>query len=429
MTGQVRDVPAAVARGLRGAAPTGPLAADLALYGLSALFALVTAATSTLGPHRAWGAIAVFGYTGTTLCVLVQLLIRRGRAMVTARAILTGLCWVATALVPLVIEAARGQAQEEVTVVERAGQRLLEAGTPYLGRAAIAALPPDERLLGYVPYQPGMALFGLPRALAGDAWWTDARVWFALATAAALAMALAVLAPHARGAALVRATQAATVLPLCALTLAVGGDDLPVLALCLLALAFAATDRPLAAGVAVGLAGALKLFAWPVALVLVAFAATRGRRVLASYAVPALGLPVMAVLPALAVDPGAAVENLVRFPLGRGLVGSPAASPFPGHLIATALPAGRIIAAALLVAAGLVIGWRLLRRPPRDAAGTAEISAYGLTAAIALMPATRFGYLLYPVAYLVWRPALRRPDSAPTDEGSPRAAVGRTQGE
>jgi hypothetical protein len=349
-------------------------------------------------------------------------LARRRRGVLTGRAVLTALAWAATALVPLVIEAVRGQSQEEVTVVERAGQRLLETGTPYLGRAAIAALPPDERLLGYVPYQPGMAVFGLPRALAGDAWWTDARVWFALATAAVLVTALTVLSPRAHGAALVRAAQAATVLPVCALTLAVGGDDLPVLALCLLALAFAATDRPLAAGVAVGLAGALKLFAWPVALVLLAYAATRGRRAFVAYAVPSLGLPVAAVLPALAMDAGAAVENLVRFPLGRGLVGSPAASPFPGHLIATALPAGRAVAAALLVVAGLLIGWWLLRRPPRDAGSAALICACGLTAAIVLMPATRFGYLLYPVAYLLWWPALR-------GSGSHSPIAGRTQGE
>jgi uncharacterized membrane protein YozB (DUF420 family) len=445
MLGRVRGVPAPPARGLRRADRTGPLAVDLGLYGLSALFALVTAASSTLAPHRTWGRIAVFGYAAATLCVLVQFLARRGRGgrtgrvVLTGRAVLTGLAWVATALVPLAIEAARGQAQEEVIVVERAGQRLLEVGTPYLGRAAIAALPADERLLGYVPYQPGMALFGLPRALAGDAWWTDARVWFAVATAVALATALAVLRPRAHGAALVRATQAATVLPICALTLAVGGDDLPVLALCLLALAFAARDRLLAAGVAIGLAGTLKLFAWPVALVLLALAATRGRRALGSYALPAFGLPVVALLPAVAVDPGAAVENLLRFPLGRGLVGSPAASPFPGHLIATALPGGRAVAAALLVGTGLVIGWRLLRRPPRDADNAALMSAYGLTCAIALMPATRFGYLLYPVAYLVWRPVLRGSDTSATGaapaspigqpEGS-RPAVGRrTQGE
>src|SRR5262249_13522082 len=159
------------------------------------------------------------------------------------RATLVVLTWVAVVAVPLVVEATSGHAQEEVTVVERAGQRLIDTGTPYLSRAAIAALPPGDRLLGYVPYQPGMALFGLPRALAGGAWWTDARVWFALVTATALAMALAVLRARADGAALVRALQAATVLPICALTLAVGGDDLPVLALCLLALALAAQNR------------------------------------------------------------------------------------------------------------------------------------------------------------------------------------------
>jgi hypothetical protein len=401
----------------RADAAAGGLATDLGLYALSTLFALVTALTSTLGPHRSWGGIAVFGYAAATLCVLIQLLARWPHR----RGALTALTWLAVAIVPLLVEAARGEAQEEVIVVERAGQRLLDTGTPYLGRVAIAALPADDRLLGYVPYQPGMALFGLPRALAGTHWWTDARVWFALVTAAVLVAALAVIQDRASGAALVRALQAATVLPICALTLAVGGDDLPVLALCLLALAFAARERFVGAGLAVGVAGALKLFAWPVALVLLALAATRGWRVAARFALPAIGLPVLAVLPALAVDPGAAVENLVRFPLGRGLVGSPAASPFPGHLIAETIPGGRLIAAALLVAASLAIGWWLLRRPPRDAATAALICAYGLTAALLLMPATRFGYLLYPIAYLIWHPVFRW-DSRP-------APTRRTQGE
>lgn len=61
------------------------------------------------------------------------------------------------------------RAQEEVLVVEQSGARLLEHGTAYLGRDAIAALPPGEQLLGYTPYQPGMAMFGLPRGLV-DAW-------------------------------------------------------------------------------------------------------------------------------------------------------------------------------------------------------------------------------------------------------------------
>ncbi|MDT5036662.1 MAG: hypothetical protein QOE03_1847 [Micromonosporaceae bacterium] len=429
----------------------GGLAGDLALYAVSTVFALLTATSSTLEPHRDWGRIALVGYAAATLCVVGQLI---GHAVtdrrntspgipvrrVGARAALTGLTWVAAVLVPLVAQAVSGRRQEEVTVVERAGQRLLDTGTPYLGRAAIASLPPDERILGYVPYQPGMALFGLPRALVGDAWWTDARVWFALVTAIALVIALRLLAVRADGAALVRAGQAVTVLPICALTLAVGGDDLPVLGLCLLALAFAARGRFAGSGVAIGVAGALKLFAWPVAAVLLVVAATRGRTT--RYAVPAVGLPLLAVVPALVVDPAAAAENLVAFPLGHGLVASPAASPFPGHLIAASVPGGRFIATALLAAAGLAICWWLLRRPPRDAAAAALICAGGLTAAIALLPTTRFGYLLYPIAYLVWRPALGAvppiPSPAATPADPPRcntpsissrsAATGRTQG-
>ncbi|MFU8873367.1 glycosyltransferase 87 family protein [Micromonospora sp. SL4-19] len=401
------------------------LALDLGLYAVAAVFAGITAATSTLVPHRAWGALATAGYLLAALAAAGQFLARRRRtdtplAGLGARWAVAGFAWATTALLPVAaqsVQRAAGRtdrAQEEVVVVEHAGARLVEHGTPYLGHDAIAALPPAEQLLGYTPYQPGMALFGLPRA-ATDAWWADARVWFALVTAGVLALAVATLgsAPSPtgtrRGAALLRGVQAATVLPVCALTLATGGDDLPVLALCLLALALAAADRPGRAGLAVGAAGALKLFAWPVAVVLICWAATRRAGV--RTALGALGLPVLALVPALLVDRDALVENVLRFPLGHGLVTSPAQSPFPGHLIATALPAGRIVAAALLVAAGVAIAVRLLRRPPRTAAATALICGYGLLAAILLMPSTRFGYLLYPIALLVWAPALAFPEA------------------
>ncbi|MGC4865895.1 glycosyltransferase 87 family protein [Micromonospora sp. DT53] len=413
---------------------SGGLALDLGLYAVSAAFAAITAVTSTLLPHRAWGAVAAVGYLLATLTVIAQLLLRRRIPTsrltgLPARWAVTGLAWAATTLLPLAwqaIDRAGGRtdrAQEEVLVVEQAGNRLLEHGTPYLGPDAIAALPPGEQLMGYTPYQPGMAMFGLPRALL-DTWWTDSRVWFAVGTALALALAVAALrgtpttagqatsaATHRRDAALLRGVQAATVLPICALTLATGGDDLPVLALCLLALAFAAADRPGRAGLAVGLAGALKLFAWPVALVLIVWGLTRraGLRVAAG----ALGLPIAALLPALLVDRDALTENVLRFPLGHGLVTSPAQSPFPGYLIASALPAGRLVAAALLVAAGVAIAVRLARRPPRTAVATALICGYGLLAAIVLMPTTRFGYLLYPLALLTWAPALRHPVDAP----------------
>jgi Glycosyltransferase family 87 len=389
----------------------GGLAVDLGLYALSAVFAGVTAATSTLLPHRAWGMVAVWGYTAATVAVVVQLLIRAYG--IRTRAALTWLTWAATALLPLVIQAVQraggrtDRAQEEVLVVEHAGQRLLDHGTPYLSHDAIAALPEADRLLGYTPYQPGMALFGLPRAAAGDMWWTDARVWFAVVTAVALIAATRD----------VRALQAATVLPICALTLATGGDDLPVLALCLLAFALCATGRYASAGLAVGVAGALKLFAWPVAAVLLVHAVTKGRSTATRFAAGAVGLPVVAMIPPALVDPDAFVENVIRFPLGHGLATSPAQSPFPGHLIADGVPGGRVIAAVLLAAAGLAIAVALLRRPPRTVTAAAFFCGYGLLAAILLMPSSRFGYLLYPIAFLVWAPTLRR-------EGSRADAIG-----
>ncbi|MEV4627610.1 glycosyltransferase family 87 protein [Micromonospora sp. NPDC049523] len=430
------------------------LAADLGLYAASAVFAAVTAATSTLLPHRAWGTVATAGYLLAALAVTGQLVARRRGATrlagTAARAVLTAVTWVTTALLPMVwqcVERAGGRtdrAQEEVVVIEHAGIRLLDHGTPYLGPDAIRALPAGDQLLGYTPYQPGMALFGLPRAIAGNGWWTDARIWFALVTAIALVVAVTTLrrtgngptraatgperldGPPARDSALVRAVQLATVLPICALTLATGGDDLPVLALCLLALAFGANHRFGAAGVAIGLAGALKLFAWPVALVLIGYAATRGWRTAARLAAGAIGLPVAALIPVQLVDSSALVENVLRFPLGHGVVSSPAQSPFPGYLIAAALPAGRVIAAALLVGVGLLIAVRLVRRPPRTAGSAALICGYGLLAAIALMPSTRFGYLLYPIAFLAWAPALwlARPGSGPAaaDRTPPAAA-------
>ena len=374
---------------------------DVVLYGLSAVFALVTGLTSTLLPHRAWGTIAAWGYLAAFLVVLAQLVLRQ-------RAWRMALTWVAFAVVslaPMVVQAVQraggrlDRAQEEVLVVERMGARLAATGTPYLSHDAIAALPPADRLPAYSPYQPGMAVFGLPRAWFGDVWWTDSRIWFAVVTVVALGVAVR-LFPS------VRAAQAATVFPICALTLATGGDDMPVLALCLLAIALCFGDRFVAAGLVVGLAAALKLFAFPVVAVLVvlAVATGNGRRLLPG----ALGLPLLALVPPLLVDADALVENVIRFPLGHGLVTSPAQSPFPGQLIASSLPAGRYVAAALLVAAGLAIAVLLVRRPPRTAAAAALFSGYGLLTAILLMPTTRFGYLLYPVALLVWGFTLSR---------------------
>jgi hypothetical protein len=392
---------------------------DLGLYLLSAGFAWYTATWSTLLPHRAWGNVAVYGYVAGAAVVLVQLALRAtgaaGGWRAPARAALTWAVFAATALTPLLWQAmdrAAGRtdrAQEEVLVIESGGHRLLETGTPYLSRAAIAALPDPERLLAYLPYQPAMAVFGLPRALDhGLHWWSDARVGFALMTVLLLVLAVRILRragspPHG----LVRGLQAATVLPFCALALATGGDDMPVLALCLLGLAFAATRRFGLAGIAIGFAAALKLFAWPVALVVGAFAYSRRRSV--RYCVAAVGVPVVTSASALWVDPFGAVENILAFPFGHGLVSSPARSPLPGFLIATRVPLGPAVAAGLLLIAAVTITLLLSRRPPRTATTAARYCGYGMLAAVLLLPSSRFGYLLYPIGLLVWATVLRLP--------------------
>jgi len=390
---------------------------DSAVYAFCAAFAGITALTSTLLPHRAWGSIAGIGYAAAALLALWRLV---------PRAWLVGFVFVAVALVPLITQAVQraggrtDRAQEEVMVVEQMGSRLLTSGSPYLTRDDIAALPSSSQLLGYAPYQPGMAVFGLPRAVSGSFWWTDARVWFAVVTLSCLWYCMRLLQPITSTSGLILVAQSVAVVPLCTLTLATGGDDLPVLALSLLAVSFAARDRFPAAGIAVGLAGALKLFALPVAVVLLVLAFHRGRFAASGrFAVGAFGIPLLVLLPF--AFSGAFLENVVRFPSGHGLVISPAQSPLPGHLIATGLPAGRYLSLGLLLLAGAALAWWLLRRPPADARAAALVIAVGLTAAILLTPTTRFGYLLYPVAFLAFWWSLRRLGRASADLAGPPA--------
>lgn len=378
---------------------------DFGLYGLSAAFAGYTAVWSTLPAHRFWGSVAVGGYLPAA--IVTVMLLSRYAAPVLARVWVAVGTTAAVTVMPLlaeVVQRAGGnpdRAQEEVLVVEESGSRLLDTGSPYLSADTIAALPPDQQLLSYDPYQPGMAVFGLPRAVFGAGWATDARVWFAVVTIAAIAAALWILNRDGmpRGA-WVRAVQAVGVLPICALTLATGGDDLPVLALCLLALAALSTRRHVLAGVAIGLAAALKLFAWPVLIVLLVLVIRRGGW--RGFVPAAVALPAISLLPSLVWHHKAFIDNVVSFPFGAGVVTSPAASPLPGYLIANHLPAGRPIALSLLCAAAVAIGVALLRRPPGTAHSAAAICAFGLLAAIALMPASRFGYLLYPAALGIW---------------------------
>lgn len=355
------------------------------LYGGSAVFAAGTAAVTHLGPHRVWGQIAAVAYGLGALVAVTGWGRRRPEAVAWGVAF-------GAALLPLAVLVLNGCAQPEVGVVERAGARLWEHGTPYLG--------PDDLHGGYEaynPYLPGMALLGIP----------DARIVFGAVLVGTLALAgprrgraAPVASPRAARAARV-GLAALVASPVVALPMAVGGDDLPVIGLVCLGLSLAGRGRDGAAGLVLGLAGTLKATAWPalaVCLVLVAVRRGRARR----YAGAAGGVLALGVLVPFAVDPRGFVENAVRFPLGLAGTASPADSPLPGRLLADLGPYGHAAAlTALGVAAAGMAVW-LFARPPRDVRAAAYRIAMGLALATALMPASRWGYLVYPAVLGVW---------------------------
>ncbi|WP_069743958.1 hypothetical protein [Streptomyces sp. EN23] len=364
-------------------------------WALCAAAALGLAVCSSLGPHRVWGTAAALGYLAAALLAL------RGRSPRTAGAVaVTG-----AVLLPLLWLLAVERAQLEVRVVARSAGMLLADGTPYLQRPLV----PED----FNPYLPGMAVFGLPEAVAGTGPLTDPRLWMGAAFLGAFALAL----PAGSRAAPLRWIAAC---PLVALPLAVGGVDLPVAGLMCLGLALAGRGRTGAAGLALGAAAALKWTAWPaipVALALLA-AASRGADRPADRAVPRCGLVALLtaaalVLPAALRDPGAFRAHVVDFPLGLTDAVSSAASPLPGHLLATHVPGGRTPALLLLGMSALLLALSLLVRPPAAAADAAVRLALGLLLAIAFMPASRFGYLVHPLVLAAWAAARQAPDQHP----------------
>jgi hypothetical protein len=354
-----------------------------------AVFALLLCVRTTMAPHQVWGACATGGYG---LAAFVARLSARpwGRASAVVAA-------VGSVLVPLMFLVADGTRQLEVTVVERSGGLLLDSGTPYV--------PDPAGRPDYNPYLPGMALFGLPRAVLGDVPLADARLWFALVSLGAMRLAAAL----GRGSRSSRHGTARPLLwfaaaPAVALPLAVGGVDLPVIALMCLALALAGRGGgPVATGLALGAAASLKWTAWPLLPVgLALLAVTAGRRAAVRAGATAVTTAVLAVLPAALADPEAFAEHVLLFPLGGGDTGSPAASPLPGHLLAAYVPGGFALAVAALALSAVAVAVSLVTRPPRTTVVAADRLALGLGIAMCLIPATRFGYVVYPLVLLGW---------------------------
>ncbi len=412
---------------LRAQSPEGR---DAFLYGCSAVFAGVAAVAMGIPLYRQWGELAVGPYLAAA--ILMTVVARRAvrsrpsampvRRWGAARVVALLIVLFGATVVPLGLEvvwASEGNAslhvQPEVLVVERAGVRAAHGQDPYQvvdrdGHILIHQKDVPVYEL-YYPYLPGMVIFGFSSVSRTEARLTDARIQFLVFTAAVTLLALSRLKPSSD--ARDRAFQVLTVLPPAALPLATGGDDMPVAALMLLGLVALQRRRPLLAGLALGAASSLKFTAWP--LVLLAVFGARdlaGRRRIGWYAVGVAAVMGPVVLPVALHNPSAFVDNVIRFPLGLAGVSSPAASALPGHILVAIFPGvHRAYVVAVGVVGGAVLLRYLFRSPPHDAADVARFTGWVMLVAILLAPATRVGYLLYPINLFVWVWLFRRSET------------------
>ncbi|HKS49924.1 MAG TPA: glycosyltransferase 87 family protein [Amycolatopsis sp.] len=396
------------AKGVLAARTLSPLAVDLAFYLACLAYAIAAAFTSEFYGFRIWGSFAAVGYGLALACTCW--LIKAPKAG--SRWLPLAAIGVFAMLVPLAVLVVRRltgvdwlitpfswSAQPEVWVIERSASLLLHHGTPYVDITTLGRAP---EVNDYTPYGPVMALFGLPRALFGGTpvtnALTDARLMFALTACVCVWFTLK-LAGFPRIP--VRAAQLAVACPLTALTWAVAGPDLAIVGLLLVAGALAARDRPVASGIMFAVVVSAKMIVLPAVAVLAVLVFARlGRRAESSFTATVLLAVALLNVPVLLVNPRAFVEHVIRFPAGLGAVTSPAASPLPGYLIASTGPAGRAIAFVLLGAAAIAIAIWLLRRPPVTGSDAMMRIAVGLGAFTLLTPATRFGYLVYPLVLL-----------------------------
>ncbi|WP_229852997.1 glycosyltransferase family 87 protein [Streptomyces albospinus] len=347
--------------------------------------------------QQAWGLSASVGYGCAALVAL-----RSSRVWARTPALIA----VTGALVaPLLYLTVIGKAQMEVGVVERAADLLFSSGTPYNSE--------PRAIADFNPYLPGMTLFGIPHLLFGDSLFAGARLWFVVGFVAAMVGAMRVLADRRR-----TGLCWLTACPVVALPLAIGGVDPPVIGLMCLALAFADRGNAGRAGLVLGLAATLKWTAWPAVPVVVALLAVRrGKRAALSCGATAAGIAAFSVLPAVLVYVAAFYENAVLYPLGLGPTASSAQSPLLGHLIISLVPHGQSVTLALIALSAMAVGASLLVRPPRSSVAAADRLALGLALAIALSPATRVGYAIYPVVLLAWpRFVIGTPEEEPVTD-------------
>lgn len=419
-----------------------PEEGDAVLYAASALFAGVTAEFSTISLYRVWGQLSIGPYLAAAV---LSALLGRHRAHVAAaegsllptvpgtatgggtrhwgaaRIWLFLFVLVGATLLPLSIEVAlRGEGnpadhvQPEVLVIQQAAIRLAHGEDPYHavvrhGRV-VSAVPGEPSYEAFFPYLPLMAVFGLPSSTHAPIRLTDARIFFSVVTLLVVAGALAMCRGPSESK--VRTLQFLTVLPTAALPLATGGDDMPIVAFLLLAMVLAQRRRPALSGLVLGIVSAMKFTAWPLAALALFVARDRqGKRAVGRMMLGMLVVAGPVVVPFILRNPHTFFANVILFPLGLAGVASPAASPLPGHLLVTAFPSlHRVLPLTVALVGGLILLRHLMRHPPRTAAEATSLAGWVMLVAVLFAPATRIGYLLYPIDFFVWSSMLRGAD-------------------
>lgn len=386
---------------------------DALLYGLSAGSAAVTAVAADIPLQRTWGRTALWGYGFATVGAAAASFRRWGETQERrCRVLLTVAVFSATAVVPLAVAAnlrAEGDpgnhAQSEVIIVEEGADVLLDGRDPYSEK--YIGGPLSDRPLAtqiHFPYMPLMLAFGMPRALVGHAPWADARVWFTIFSLSIAVVSLRKMPASAN--ARVRVFQILFALPTGALLLATGGTDIPVLALLLATCVLARRDDGIGAGLVGGLALATKQTSLLV-LPFVALAMAGGeqrRRVLATAGLVGLGL----TLPFAVWDFGAFVDDTVLFPLNAGQGESAAATPTIGSWLLDLFPSQQAAITALLVAVVVaVVALLLVSGRGSSMSQACTRAAVAFLVAVALAPAARVGYLVYPINLIAWAVAFR----------------------
>ena len=382
------------------------LSGDGMLYALAACFALVLGWTSSQAAQWQWGYLAVGPYAvaAAAAVVLGRRVLRRELLV---RLVLLVVVVVGAVFIPLGLEVQWRHAQPEVGVIMRSGQLLSKGKDPYRaytnhGRVVneIAGLPAFE---SFFPYFPLMSVFGLPSASTKKAkGLTDARVVMTLMTLLASGWALALLRLSKERK--LRVAQVLIALPTGALFLSTGGDDMPILALMLLGVAALQRRQTNLAGISLGLAAAMKLTAWPLAVgALLVVRNPEGRSTWKRLLLWVVAIVAVTTLPFVIRAPGAFISNVFAFPLGLAGVSSPAASALPGHILTTWLPTlGHVLAPVTLLIGGYFVSKYARSHWPLTLSRLLAILSVSVAAMMCVASATRIGYIIYPLNLALW---------------------------